>query len=181
MTSSIYDWNLCCLPVNVNIGIADDKNRIELQLGVMDKSSIQNLLSIRCQPAVGSSSGFNVTFFRDWSNKIFQSWWSFPLILHHGHFLLIHVNKSLITAQPIRNLQTPASAEMNRRGFLQQVSLTLSSQSPSLFPFLPIPYPYWPLLRRPTTGWFFPLFLCSCEHNHHIIIMQSHLNRKNYF
>ena len=71
----LYLWlEPVLLPVNVNIGVADDKNRIELQLGVMDKSSIQNLLSIRCQPAVGSSSGFNVTFLRDWSNKIFQSW-----------------------------------------------------------------------------------------------------------
>ena len=53
------------MPVNVNIGVADDKNRIESQLGVVDKSIIQNLLSICCQPAVGSSSGFNVTFLRD--------------------------------------------------------------------------------------------------------------------
>ena len=78
MTTLVGDQLYLCpepvlLPVNVNIGVADDKNRIELQLGVMDKSSIQNLLSIRCQPAVGSSSGFNVTFLRDWSNKIFQS------------------------------------------------------------------------------------------------------------
>ena len=30
----------------------------------------------------------------------------------------IHANKLLITAQPIRNLRTPACAEMNKRGFL---------------------------------------------------------------
>ena len=30
----------------------------------------------------------------------------------------IQANKLLITAQPIRNLRTPASAEMNKKGFL---------------------------------------------------------------
>ena len=75
VSDQLYLWlEPVLLPANVNIGIADDKNRIELQLGVMGKSSIQNLLSIRCQPAVGSSSGFNVKFLRDGSNKIFQSW-----------------------------------------------------------------------------------------------------------
>ena len=34
----LYLWlEPVLLPVNVNIGVADDKNRIELQLGVMDK------------------------------------------------------------------------------------------------------------------------------------------------
>ena len=42
----------------------------------------------------------------------------------------------LITAQPIRNLLTPASADMNKRGFWEQASPPLP-----LFPFLPIPYP----------------------------------------
>ena len=51
-------------------------------------------------------------------------------------------------AQPIRNLWTPASAEMNKRGFLQQASLLLSPLPPSVFPFFPIPYPFWRLLRR---------------------------------
>ena len=37
------------------------------------------------------------------------------LILIHAR---IHANKLLITAQPIKNLRTPASAEMNKRGFL---------------------------------------------------------------
>ena len=50
--------------------------------------------------------------------------------------------------QPIRNLQTTASAEINKGGFLQQASLTLSPQSTSLFCFLPIPYPFRRLLRR---------------------------------
>ena len=51
-------------------------------------------------------------------------------------------------APPIRNLQTPALAEINKRGFLYQASLTLSSQSPSLFLFLEIPYHFRRLLRR---------------------------------
>ena len=51
-------------------------------------------------------------------------------------------------AQPIRNLWTPASAEMNKRGFLQQASLPLSPLPPSVFPFFPIPYPFQRLLRR---------------------------------
>ena len=51
-------------------------------------------------------------------------------------------------APPIRNLQTPALAEINKRGFLYQASLTLSSQSPSLFLFLEIPYHFLRLLRR---------------------------------
>ena len=38
--------------------------------------------------------------------------------------------------------------EMNIRGFFQQASSTLSPQSPSLFPFLPIPYPFRRLLLR---------------------------------
>ena len=44
----------------------------------------------------------------------------------------------LITAQPIRNLRTPASADMNKRGFLEQAS---PPPPPPLFPFPPIPYP----------------------------------------
>ena len=60
----------------------------------------------------------------------------------------IHANKLLITAQPIRNLQTPASAEMNKRRFLQQASLPLSPPPLSLFTFFPIPYPFRRLLRR---------------------------------
>ena len=38
--------------------------------------------------------------------------------------------------------------EMNIRGFFQQASSTLSPQSPSLFPFLPIPYPFRRLLLK---------------------------------
>ena len=58
-------------------------------------------------------------------------------IMYHVCLSLIHArkhaNKLLITVQPIRNLRTPASAEINKVGFLEQASLTLSPQSPSLF------------------------------------------------
>ena len=47
----------------------------------------------------------------------------------------------LITAQPIRNLRTPASADMNKRGFLEQASPPPLPNPPPLSPFLPIPYP----------------------------------------
>ena len=65
---------------------------------------------------VGSSSG-------KWSNfdlpKLMpEEYKHFLRCLHHGCFLLIHVNKLLFTAQPIRILRTPVSAEMNKRGFL---------------------------------------------------------------
>ena len=46
----------------------------------------------------------------------------------------------LITAQPIRNLRTPASVDMNKRGFLEQASPPPLPNAPPLFPFLPIPY-----------------------------------------
>ena len=74
---------------------------------------------------------------------------SFPWCLHHVCLSLIHVgihaNKLLIKAQPIRNLRTPASTAMNKMGFLEQASLTLSPQSPSFFPssLFPTPFDAW--------------------------------------
>ena len=68
---------------------------------------------------------------------------TFAWCLHHVCLSLIHAriqaNKLLITAQPIWNLRTLASAEMNKRRFLQQASPTLSPQFLFLFPFLRIP------------------------------------------
>ena len=72
------------------------------------------------------SSGFNVKLLHDWSN------FDLPKLMPVAHIFVmpssclsltliharIHANKLLITAQPIRNLRTPASAEMNKRGFL---------------------------------------------------------------
>ena len=93
----------------------------------LNKSTIQtqNLLSIHCLQLVL----VRVSTWRDvpawleyfWSSKAYANresqWNTFPLMLHHGCFLLImHVNKLLITAQPIRNLGMPTSAEMNKRG-----------------------------------------------------------------
>ena len=77
---------------------------------------------------------------------------SFPWCLHPVCLSLIHAgihaNKLLIKAHPIRNVRTPASTAMNKMGFLEQASLTLSPQPPLLFPFLPISYPFRRLLRR---------------------------------
>ena len=50
--------------------------------------------------------------------------------------------------EPIRNLRTPASADVHKGGLLQQASLTLSPQSPSFFPFLLIFFLFRRLLRR---------------------------------
>ena len=77
----------------------------------------------------GSSSGLNVKFPHKWSNfdlpKLMpEEYKHFLRCLDHGCFLLIHVNKLLFTAQPIRIFRTPVSAEMNKRGFLRQASLT---------------------------------------------------------
>ena len=74
---------------------------------------------------VGFRSGLNVKLLHDWSyfdlpklmpvERIFVMPSScFSLTLIHAR---IHANKLLITAQAIRNLRTPASAEMNKRWF----------------------------------------------------------------
>ena len=99
-----------------------------------------------------SSSVLNTNLLHDWSYFDLISKLCMPVehisLMPLSCFCLslihtrIHANKLLITAQPIRTLRMPASAEMNKRGFLQQASLTLSPQSPSLFPFLPIPLPF---------------------------------------
>ena len=77
---------------------------------------------------------------------IFQSlcqYNTFPWYLHVSLIhVRIHANKLLITAQPIRNLRTPASAAMNKRGFFWQASLTLFPQTPSFFPFSLSPTPF---------------------------------------
>ena len=67
----------------------------------------------------------------------------------------------LITAQPISNLRTPASADMNKRGFLKQASPPPLPNPPPLFnPSLtPTPYPFRRLLRRLFWLWL-TLYLC---------------------
>ena len=82
-------------------------------------------LSSTVPSTVGFRSGLNVKLLHDWSNfdlpklmpveHIFLMPSScFSLTLIHAR---IHANKLLITAQAIRNLRTPASAEMNKRWF----------------------------------------------------------------
>ena len=71
---------------------------------------------------------------------------SFPWCLHRVCLSLIHAgihaNKLLIKAHPIRNLPMPASTAMNKMGFLEQASLTLSPQPPSFFPSSLFPTPF---------------------------------------
>ena len=111
----------------LNISIADvwqESQSLWIAAQCMNKSSIQNLLTKLF--TVGSSSGFNVKLLHDWSN------FDLPRLMPVEHIFLmpssclsltlilarIHANKLLITAQSIRNLRTPASAEMNKRGSL---------------------------------------------------------------
>ena len=136
-----------------------NRNRFESLLGVWTNPVYKTSwasLPAKQAVTVGFSSGFNVTLLPDWSNSDLPKLMPVQRIFLMpssclSHTLIharIHANKLLITVQPIRNLWTPASAEMNKRGFLQQASLPLSPQSPSLFLFPPIPYPFRRLLRR---------------------------------
>ena len=102
------------------------------------------------------SSGFNVKLLHDWSN------FDLPKLMPVEHISLmpssclsltliharIHANKLLITAQPIRNLRTPASAEMNKSGSYSRRPFPSLPLPPSLFSFFPAPYPFRRLLRR---------------------------------
>ena len=93
---------------------------------VLDKSSVKTSwasLPAKQAVTVGFSSGFNVKLLHDWSN-----FWSSKayarrtyllnacMAVSHKIHARIQANKLLITAQPIRNLRTPASAEMKKRG-----------------------------------------------------------------
>ena len=108
-----------------------------LQMSGKNRNRFESLLSVWTNPVyktswaslpakqavtVGFSSGFNVKLLHDWSN------FDLPKLMPVEHIFLmpssclsltlIHTSKLLITAQPIRNLRTPASAEMNKRGLL---------------------------------------------------------------
>ena len=120
-----------------------NRNRFESPLGVWTKTSWTSLPAKQAI-IVGSSSGFNVKLLHDWSNFKFDLSKLMPVehislmpSLCLSLTINIHVNKLFITAHPIRNLRTPASAIINKRG---QASLTLSPQSPSFV--LPISYLY---------------------------------------
>ena len=86
----------------------------------------------------------------------------------------------LITVQPIRNLRTPASADMNKRGFLEQASPSPLPNPPPLFPFLPISYPL-PLSTPATQAIFYSiqLFLNAEGQNTAITIQTKHRKRGN--
>ena len=106
-----------------------NRNRLELQLGVWTNPVYKtSWASLPAKQAVTASSslGFNVKLLHDWSNL------DLPKLIPEEHICLmpasclsliiiharIQANKLLITAQPIWNLRTPASAEMNKRRFL---------------------------------------------------------------
>ena len=136
-----------------------EKVRVVLWISALQTSGkncnrFQSPLSVWTNPVYETSwvslpakQAINVKLLHDWSN------FDLPKLKPVEHISLmpssclsltlmhawIHANKLLITTHPIRNLRTPASAEMNKRRFLKQASLPLSPQSPSLFPFLPIP------------------------------------------
>ena len=134
----------------------NNHNHFELPLGVWTNLVYKtSWVSLPAKQAitVGSSSCFNVKLLHDCSN------FDLPNLMPVEHISLmpssclstrIHANKLLITAQPIRNLRTLVSTEMNERGFLQQVFLTLSPQSPSFFPspLSPTPVDTWPRLFK---------------------------------
>ena len=62
----------------------------------------------------------------------------FAWCLHHVCLSLIHAriqaNKLLIKSQPIRNLRTPASAEINKRGFYSRRPVPSLPNSSPFFP-----------------------------------------------
>ena len=126
--------------------LAKNRNRLESPLGVWTNPVYKtswSSLPAKQAITIGSSWYFYVKLLHDWSN------FDLPKLMPVEHISLIpsscfsntlriQANKLLITAQPIRNLRRPASAEMNKRGFLYQASLSLSPQTPS---FSPSPYP----------------------------------------
>ena len=83
-----------------------------------------------------------------------KGYWSFSYETQSWKFLTNNVNKLLITTHPIRNLWTQAVAEMNKRGFLRQVSLSFSPQSPLSFP--PFPFPFNACMQATSTRDFIP-------------------------
>ena len=109
-----------------------NRNRFESLLGVWTNPVYKTSwasLPAKQAVTVGLSSGFNVKLLHDWSN------FDLPKLMPVEHIFLmpssclsltliharIHANKLLVTAQPIRNLRTPASAEMNKRVLIADV------------------------------------------------------------
>ena len=91
---------------------------------------------------VGSSLSFSVTFLHDWSN------FDLPKLMPIEHIFFDAAScTSIGTHYGTINQEFAASAEMNTRAFLWHASVNLSPQSPSLFPFPTIPYPFRRLLR----------------------------------
>ena len=68
-----------------------------------------------------------------WS-KAYASRTNFLWYLHHGRFSLNACQRSLIVAQPIRNLWTSADKEMNKSGFLLRATFSFCPHSSVPFP-----------------------------------------------
>ena len=142
----LYLWlEPVLLPVNVNIGVVEMTGialncSLVLWTNPVYKTSWASAASqqlVLVQVSMWRSFMIGVIKFSKADANRTLFFWCCIMVISY----FIHVNKLLITAHPIRNLQTPASAEMNRRGVLQQVSLTLSSQSPPFFPSSQSPTP----------------------------------------
>ena len=157
-----------------------NRNRFESLLGVWTNPVYKTSwasLPAKQAVTVGFSSGFNVKLLHDWSNfdlpklmPVEHIFWMpsscLSLTLIHTR---IHANKWLITVQPIRNLRTPASAEMNKKGIL--IAGVPSPLSLTPLPFSLFPYPL-PLSKRRRHDvllifyyvWF--SFIGVCRHLH---------------
>ena len=71
-----------------------------------------------------------------WSSKAYANKIQILWCLHHGYLSLIHVNKILVTPQPLSGiLGKPAATEMNKRGFLKLLSISSVCRVKKLFPY----------------------------------------------
>ena len=71
-----------------------------------------------------------------WSSKAYANKIQFLWCLHHGYLSLIHVNKILVTPQPLSGiLGKPAATEMNKRGFLKLLRISSVCRVKKLFPY----------------------------------------------
>ena len=158
-----------------------NRNRFESLLGVWTNPVYKTSwasLPAKQAVTVGFSSGFNVKLLHDWSN------FDLPKLLPVEHIFLmpssclsltliharIHANKLLITAQPIRNLRTPASAEMNKRGSYSRRPFPSLPYTP---PFFPFPYPL-PLSTPATQATILPEDHCLNSARHRPLTAWNH-------
>ena len=128
-----------------------NRNRFESPLGVWT-----NPVYKTSRVSLAAKQTINAKLLHDWSD------FNLPKLKPVEHISLMpssclsltlmharrHANKLFITVQPIRNLRTPASAEMNKRGFL--IAGVPSPLSPIPLPF---PLPAHPLFDTCYAGY----------------------------